>query len=258
MMTCSGSDAAIVLARLIALSGPGSAGGMPGSARTGAVPAATRSASSSSAPSTSWLAVGQGGDRAAGRHQVAGLAGVGEERHRRARPGQDQVRDPGQLGLGRSRPGRPAGRRKAARRLVPSGPGTSRPAAGPRSRRRPGWPPAARARSGPARRGRASSPVRLSRGWRSSIVESGRPLTSGGGCLPGCSAGWWSGGAGPGSRLRSRTRRPGGSAWRSGRPGRRPAPRIASWARSRGWPLVCTQPDTVRARASMSDCSGAS
>ena len=34
--------------------------------------------------------------------------------------------------------------------------------------------------------------------------------------------------------------------------------RIASWARSRVVPLVCTQPDTVRARASMSDCSGAS
>src|SRR5690242_518483 len=34
--------------------------------------------------------------------------------------------------------------------------------------------------------------------------------------------------------------------------------RIASWARSRGWPLVWTQPDTVRARASMSDWSGAS
>ena len=36
------------------------------------------------------------------------------------------------------------------------------------------------------------------------------------------------------------------------------AARIASWARSRVVPLVCTQPDTVRARASMSDCSGAS
>jgi len=34
--------------------------------------------------------------------------------------------------------------------------------------------------------------------------------------------------------------------------------RIASRARSRVVPLVCTQPDTVRASASMSDCSGAS
>ena len=34
--------------------------------------------------------------------------------------------------------------------------------------------------------------------------------------------------------------------------------RIASWARARVVPLVCTQPDTVRASASMSDCSGAS
>ena len=34
--------------------------------------------------------------------------------------------------------------------------------------------------------------------------------------------------------------------------------RIASWARSRAVPLVCTQPDTVRASASMSDCRGAS
>ena len=34
--------------------------------------------------------------------------------------------------------------------------------------------------------------------------------------------------------------------------------RIASWASSRVVPLVWTQPDTVRARASISDCSGAS
>ena len=34
--------------------------------------------------------------------------------------------------------------------------------------------------------------------------------------------------------------------------------RMASWARSREVPLVCTQPETVRANASMSDCSGAS
>ena len=34
--------------------------------------------------------------------------------------------------------------------------------------------------------------------------------------------------------------------------------RMASWARSRVVPLVCTQPETVRASASMSDCSGAS
>ena len=34
--------------------------------------------------------------------------------------------------------------------------------------------------------------------------------------------------------------------------------RMASWARSRVVPLVCTQPETVRANASMSDCSGAS
>ena len=38
--------------------------------------------------------------RAAVRHQVAGAARVGEERHRRAGPGQDQVADPGQLSLG--------------------------------------------------------------------------------------------------------------------------------------------------------------
>jgi len=42
MMTCSGSDAATVLARLIALSGPGSAGGDgAASVRTGLVSAAT-------------------------------------------------------------------------------------------------------------------------------------------------------------------------------------------------------------------------
>ena len=34
--------------------------------------------------------------------------------------------------------------------------------------------------------------------------------------------------------------------------------RMASWARSRVVPLVCTQPETVRANASMSDCRGAS
>ena len=55
MMACSGSEAAIVLARLIALSGPGSAGGGgAASVSTGEVPDATRSASSSSAASTSW------------------------------------------------------------------------------------------------------------------------------------------------------------------------------------------------------------
>ena len=42
MMTCSGSDAATVLARLIALSGPGSAGGDgAASVRTGLVSDAT-------------------------------------------------------------------------------------------------------------------------------------------------------------------------------------------------------------------------
>ena len=35
MMTCSGSDAATVLARLMAVSGPGSAGRTDGAARTG-------------------------------------------------------------------------------------------------------------------------------------------------------------------------------------------------------------------------------
>ena len=34
--------------------------------------------------------------------------------------------------------------------------------------------------------------------------------------------------------------------------------RIASWARSRVVPLQWTQPETVRAKASMSDCRGAS
>ena len=55
MMACSGSDAAIVLARLIALSGPGSAGGGgAASVRTGLAPAATWSASVSRAASVSW------------------------------------------------------------------------------------------------------------------------------------------------------------------------------------------------------------
>jgi len=43
---------------------------------------------------------GQDGDGTAGRDEVAGPAGVGEERHRRAGAGQDEVPDPGQLGLG--------------------------------------------------------------------------------------------------------------------------------------------------------------
>ena len=55
MMACSGSDAATVLARLIALSGPGSAGGGgAASVSTGWAPAATWSASVSRAASTSW------------------------------------------------------------------------------------------------------------------------------------------------------------------------------------------------------------
>ena len=43
---------------------------------------------------------GQDDDGTAGRDQVAGPAGIGEERHRRAGAGQDEVLDPGQLGLG--------------------------------------------------------------------------------------------------------------------------------------------------------------
>ena len=54
-MACSGSEAAIVLARLIAVSGPGSAGGGGASSvSTGRVSGATWPASASSAVSTSW------------------------------------------------------------------------------------------------------------------------------------------------------------------------------------------------------------
>src|SRR6266481_6048419 len=72
MMACPGSDAAIVLARLIAVSGPGSAGGF------GVL-----------------VGFGQDGDGRAGRDQVAGPVRVGEERHRRAGAGQDELIDAG-------------------------------------------------------------------------------------------------------------------------------------------------------------------
>ena len=101
MMTCSGSDAATVLARLIASSGPGSAGGGgAASVRAGLVPAATWSASRSRAASTSWSGSARTMTEQPGGDEVAGPAGVGEERHRRAGAGQDEVLDPGQLGLG--------------------------------------------------------------------------------------------------------------------------------------------------------------
>ena len=257
MMTCSGSDAAIVLARLIAFSGPGSAGGTAGSARTGSVPAATRSASSSSAPSTSWSRSARVVTAQSPGTRSLAVAGVGEERHRRARPGQDQVRDPGQLALRPTRPGRPAGRRRAARRRVPSGPGTSRPAAASRSRRRSGWPPAARARSAPARRGRASWRARPRPVARSSIVDQWSTADAADGCWSDGRLTWTGRGgarAPPSVQETSagRIRVAIWPAWAAA------SARIASWARSRGWPLVCTQPDTVRARASMSDWSGAS
>jgi hypothetical protein len=101
MMACSGSEAAIVLARLIAFSGTR----IGRRWRRGLDQDRLRAGRDLVREQFEGgfgvlVGFGQDGDRAAGRNQVAGLVRVGEERHRRAGAGQDEAVDAGQLGFG--------------------------------------------------------------------------------------------------------------------------------------------------------------
>ncbi len=183
-------------------------------------------------------AVAEHVDLAALGHEVAGLARVGEERHRRLGVDQDQVLQPVQLHLGelgqvaepldRGQPGAPAR----------AGPGRSRTAAwrpSPAATRAAATSPASPQRPG---RRRAARPARRER--RTSATTAATWSASTGGRRRGRDR------RGRARAPRTTTRRPAGSGWRPG-PGRTMAAATASAASAATSSLVARGADPARA-----------
>ena len=217
---------------------------------TGSAGAPSAPASSSRAPATSCPALGQLDDLRAVGHQITGgAAGIGEERHRRRGRRPAPGGQPGQLLVRPARPGSPAAAPRGRPPRPPSGPGGSRPAAGPRSRRSIRLA-ARRPRSLSAAPPSSRSDGALPRRVRATASITSGPAGAGG------TGGKAAAGVPPGPQDTSA-----GSTSVAICPPSWPLAamaRTASAARPRVVPAVCTQPETVRAAASMSECSGAS